>query len=333
MGGKRKFSEEDIMDLMAARNEMDRMEARMEAGKEEPVEFWSYADSPEIAKLAQQKKGFSLGSPTLDFLTGNIEPGELIVITAPTGVGKTTLARTLSWNMAQRDIPSLWFTLEESTPVFLRAFWGNDTGAQWSTDGTLTKVSGAPLYFPKDTEQVSFTNLQHIIKYASVKYGIQAVFIDHLHYLVQTRGRADMLGNFSLVLGDRVRELRRIALETKVTMFLIAHMTKTDEGTRPTLNDIRDSSFVAQEADHVFVLWRDRMKEPVIVNDGERSYEETFYPHTNCAVEKSRRTGRRGQIYLLHDRGLYREATQAQVSEIRSKIEMTKPKYATRPGG
>ena len=171
------------------------------------------------------------------------------------------------------------------------------------------------------------------IRVARLKYGVSCVFIDHLHYLARVHEQKQRMENFSIFLGDRVRELRRIATETGVTLFLVAHMAKTEDGARPTLADIRDSSFVAQEADAVFVLWRERLKEPMLVDSlgGNGKIEETFSPWTCLAVEKARRTGKRGQIYLLHENGLYHEATFAQIQAMKATIQIISPKYGRHP--
>lgn len=276
---------------------------------EEKVDFWSYEDAPEIIQKAEKKGMISSGLQNLDAILDGFEPGELVTVTAPTGIGKTSLCQTVTKSLVEDGVPSLWFTLEVSLANFLRPFVDNDEKAIM-TDGKVSKVSNLPIYFPKKLEQLSFIGLQSFIRQAQVKYGVKCVFIDHLHYLVRLHNKRHTTENFSLVLGDRVRELKRIALETGTVIFLVAHMAKTEDGKRPSLNDIRDSSFVAQESDSVIVLWRERRKTPIIetLPDGSE-YEETYLPFTELAVDKARRSGRRGQLTLSFDNGLYKIAT------------------------
>lgn len=294
------------------------------AAREEIFDFWRYEDAPEIiAKAGGSGGSFATGFSRIDKLLGGIGQGELIIITAPTGVGKTTLAQSFTWRMAHNAVPTLWFTLEVSLANFLRPFVSHDPEAVFSK-GTrydlatsvtgLQKVGKQPIYFPKNLEQVSWRTLKAMIWSAATELNVGAVFIDHLHYLVRLHERGPVMENMSLYIGDRLRELRRVAIETKTTIFLVAHMTKTPDGKRPTLNDLRDSSFVAQEADAVLVLWRDRLKNPVIREiDGEK-FEDPWSKYTGVAIEKARRTGARGELMLSWDRGLYTEASLEEIN-------------------
>ena len=90
------------------------------------------------------------------------------------------------------------------------------------------------------------------IKEAREKYGIRAVFIDHLHYLLDL----GQVKNPSLEIGTVIRGLKRLAIDHDVIIFLAAHTTKLKDDKVPTADDIRDSSFVGQESDCVMILWR-----------------------------------------------------------------------------
>ncbi len=269
--------------------------------------FLSYLDAPAILEESAMHRGKPVGFPTLDKMLDGVSAGELIVVTAPTGVGKSTFCQSITWNLARETKPCLWYTLEVSLPNFLMPFVKNDPGAQWEDTGKLLKVSSMPIYFPKDVEKLDFDSLKAAIRYAYLNYGVEHVFIDHLHYLLQHKD-IERSGNISMYIGDRLRQLRQIALETGVSIFLVCHLTKMEEGVRPTISNMRDSSFIAQEADAVLVLWRDRLKEPITVN----GFPETFSPIVHCALEKARRTGVRGMFDLGFHKGLYHELTEAE---------------------
>jgi replicative DNA helicase len=86
---------------------------------------------------------------------------------------------------------------------------------------------------------------------AKVKYRVQAVFVDHLHYLVDMSRHS-----ISIEIGSVMRSIKKLALRFNVCFFLIAHTTKIRPDTELDLGDTRDSSFIEQEADNVFYIWR-----------------------------------------------------------------------------
>jgi replicative DNA helicase len=89
----------------------------------------------------------------------------------------------------------------------------------------------------------------------------------------------------SLIIGGIMRELKKIALYRGITIVLIAHTAKIKFEAEPSLSDIRDSSFISQEADTVLMIWRNR---------------SALKPNQAVlAVLANRRTGQNGTIDLL----------------------------------
>jgi replicative DNA helicase len=69
----------------------------------------------------------------------------------------------------------------------------------------------------------------------------------------------------SLEIGAVMRKLKNICVDNNLKGFLIAHMQKSryidKKDPEPGLEDIRDSSFIAQESDNVFIIWRRKNKD------------------------------------------------------------------------
>lgn len=295
----------------------DDLEEINELEKEEDLldYFSSYAESPKIIEESKKHRGRPTGFETLDFLIGGVSSGELIVVTAPTGVGKTTLCQSISWKLAKTGMPSLWYTLEVSPENFIQPFITNDPEAKWDAGGKLLKVSSLPIYWPRKMENITFQKLKQAIRYAHLNFGVEHVFIDHLHYLISGKEMMQAKSS-SLFIGDRLRQLRQIAHETGVSIFLVAHIAKTSDDKQPTINDLRDSSFVAQEADVVVILHRERLPKPIIREDKGFQVETLHSSIVVGAVEKARRTGNRGVFYLQHSKGLYDEIKREEAKNI-----------------
>lgn len=197
----------------------------------------------ESLKHEEREKSIEIksGLPTLDRLIHGFEGGELTIISGLTGNGKTLFAQTLTRNFANQNIKSLWFSYEVRIDNFLKSF-GDDL----------------PLfYMPGRLKENSIDWITLRIYEAKLKYEIEAVFVDHLHYLIDMSNKH----HISMEIGTVMRSIKKLALRFNICFFLIAHTTKIRPEEELSLGDTRDSSFIEQEADNVFYIWRLLKKE------------------------------------------------------------------------
>lgn len=176
--------------------------------------------------------------PKLDKLIEGFQPGELITISGPTKNGKTLLGQTITKNFYDQQIISLWFSFEVPAKQFI---------AQFGKDLPL-------IYMPAMLKAASLPWLKDRIIEAQIKYNIKAIFIDHLHFLFDLMASK----NTSLQIGQVIRTLKSIAIERGLVIFLMAH---TQKGDGDSYSNIRDSSFVSQESDSVFMVKRSAKKD------------------------------------------------------------------------
>jgi len=273
----------DILEEELKRAEMSEgflVEMRRYSGEDRVISFQDYMEYikglPVTDKMMSQIK-------ELDDLTDGFETGELVVISAPTGMGKTSMLATLIKNFANQKIGSLLFTFEVSAQKFINKY-GEDVPVA---------------YLPKVIKDKSLDWIESKIIEAKVKYNIQAIFIDHLHYLI------DMfkLRNPSLEIGQIVRELKLLAIKYNIAVFLVAHLAKTTMEERINLDSIRDSSFVAQEADFVLLMWRDTQERTKKDYESRKAIE--YLTTTTLAVDKNRRSGKLGDVKLIMVNNLF----------------------------
>jgi replicative DNA helicase len=199
----------------------------------------------EALRLTQARGGIRLktGIKELDDLAQGIETGELIVISGPTKNGKTTLMETISHHVSTTEdtaiqtVP-LWFSFEVNIHQFARKY-----------NGQMPDIR-----VPLQLMQNSASWLEEKIWEAKLKYGSHVVFIDHLHFI------ADILQskNPSMDIGKIMRSLKSMALKHGVVIFLAAHTGKRRLNDKEEINsnDIRDSSFIPQEADTTWMVRR-----------------------------------------------------------------------------
>lgn len=274
--------------------------------KEIPKVNWEWYNeaAKKVKELDEKEKLFkttvSTGFSDLDdLLGGGFKPGELAILSAPTKQGKSTLAQTLSWNMAEKGIKSLWFTMEMSWQELTRKFMAMDEDLK---KGGLPSLN--PIHYPlENCMKAGDLQLQWLRETISEAIRIERtefVVIDHLHFLLPLK---DFNTNTSFLIGGIVREIKKMAVELKIPIMLIAHTTKLDIEKTPDINSIRDSSFIAQESDFTMIMWRIRDKEASkkTTYDGDEDNQIVYTNKAWLSLEANRRTGRTGRIKLWHD--------------------------------
>lgn len=197
--------------------------------------------------------------PLLDRFTHGFAPGELIAISGPRKAGKTLLAQTLTNSFEKQDVISLWFSYELPAREFINRFPGE-----------------LPVFvMPQKLKANSLEWLRMRIIEALTKYGIKAVFIDHLHFLFDLA----RMKNTSLEIGQVIRTLKTMCIELNIIIFLMCHMQKLSPFIEPADDNIRDSSFVSQESDAGIMVWRD-------VNTENQSLVKLCYHRRTGFLEK-----------------------------------------------
>jgi replicative DNA helicase len=234
-------------------------------------------DSVEFFKEIQKKKQqqnvcLKVGLPSLDKSTNGFLAGDLVVIAGPPGHGKTTLLQTFSSGIYHSDgTKVLWFPYENTQEDFLEKYPDFDQ-------------TSPVFYIPLEMTSGRLEWMKEKIKEAQAKFNIQAVFIDHLHYLLDYGDSKRHGDNLATILGSIMRELKLTAKQLRVVIFLAAHVRKTNEK-ELTQADLRDSFMVAAEADFVLLIWQ-----------GDVGSKEV-----TLKIDKNRRTGIRGKFPLRYE--------------------------------
>lgn len=221
--------------------------------------------------------------PKLDKITEGFETGELIVISGYTGHGKTSFCQSLTVNFEKQGINTLWFSYEMPARQF------------------LLKFQNLPLfYLPKELKESTLKWIEDRIIEAKIKYDIRVVIIDHLHFLLDfIRTKYP-----SLEIGTIVRSLKALAMTHNLVIFLVAHTSMPKGKGSPGLGDIRDSSFITQEADSAMVIQR-------ILPRGKNIYGNDAW----LTILKHRRMGTIGRkVKLLYKDKQFYEVDEREIS-------------------
>lgn len=239
----------------------------------------------ENKNVIQNIKSYEPSIWSLNNFTKGFQPGEVWVVSGPSKHGKTTLCETVGHDIYRQGGKCLWFFYEMPEQFLNRH-----------------KDSDDVFYIPRERKANQLSWIEDRILEAKMKYNIDTVFIDHLHYVV---GFANLMRNASLAIGDTMRYFKsEIADKLKILVFMVAHTMKVNFTEEPNESDIRDSSFITQEADGTLMVYR-RLKEGKKWND-----DDPFSNKSRIIVCNTRRSGvMHGKINLVKEGNyLYEEA-------------------------
>lgn len=194
--------------------------------------------------------GLHTGNWVLDRMTMGLAPGELTVIGGATSNGKTALSMNIAANVAKQGKSVLFVTLEMThgeAGVRFRKILGEEQYLN----------TAANIFFQKNDE-LSWKSIDGLVRKAKEEAECELVVIDHLHYFTrEVQNVADELGNIT-------KELKKNAIRHQLPIILISHTRKApDSHTRKTgINDLRGSSYIAQDADIVLMVERNLKEFP-----------------------------------------------------------------------
>lgn len=139
-----------------------------------------------------------------------------------------------------------------------------------------------------------------MMRYCAYERGIQHFIFDNVTKVINPANDA-MTEQWAFI-----RDCHQLARDTRMHVHLVMHSRKEGrEGNAPTMNDIRGTSTIVDQADQIVMTWRNRRKEELFdgtlsVEDGERA-ELQRAPDVLLCVEKAKFGGREGKIGLWRD--------------------------------
>lgn len=268
----------------------------------------------------------AVGVPTpfsaLNHMSGGLEDGRLYVLGAPPKQGKTNLAMSYMYGMAKEGNKSLFFSYEVDWKNVVRGFAKMEV-SDGLEPGSVDLPINIPIELHRDGNSLQLQWLREAVEKAKEE-GIQFVVIDYLHFLIPYQ----MTQNFSIVVGNVVREIKRIALDVGLPIMLIVAMKNLQTNRAPTVWDIRDSSMIMHEADDIMVMYRLRKSQAEkLTSLGKQkpkglpseidSSEEHEDPYSNISVlklEMSRKNGASGTVYLGHNGAYFKQLEKENIS-------------------
>ncbi len=240
----------------------------------------------EITKLAEQGShmaGVPTGFADVDNLFHGLRGGDLVILAARPGVGKTSFALNLATNAAKQGISVAFFSLEMSAGqlvqrilcaearISLSKIRGGyisegDWGAIADASNRLTKLE----LFIDDSPGLSILEARAKARreLRAVEPGKGLIIVDYLQLMQPPQTRRD--GNRAVEVGEISRGLKVLAKEMNMPVLALSQLSRAVEmrgKKRPQLSDLRESGSIEQDADIVMFIDRS-MDETEAEQDG-----------------------------------------------------------------
>lgn len=240
----------------------------------------------EVIRKAQdgtQQKGVPSGFRDLDNLTNGFQPGQMVIVAARPGVGKSTLGVDMMRHMSiHNGIPTLIFSLEMSEDEINQRVLSAESGVlladiragrldaeAWQRiDETRGRIKPAPMFIDA-TPELTIMDIVAKTKMYVARNGIKMVVIDYLQLIssgsVRSESRQQEVASWS-------RQIKLLAKSTGIPVVAVAQLNRGPEnrdGGMPRASDLRESGALEQDADIIMLLHREDVINPDSAKAGE----------------------------------------------------------------
>ena len=225
-------------------------------------------DLEERTRPNSRSAGIETGLRELDLATAGFRPGQLIVVGARTGVGKTLFALNATRAAAAAGHPVLYFTFEMSRieindrmMVAIAGIDGHRFMHRRLENDDVQKLSAAKqstAHWPiiwADKSDCRIGQLASIARRKWKRNGIRMIVVDYLQLVPTTPSNRKRYEE----VGEITRRLKLLANELRVPIIALAQLNRNSEGradAKPRSSDLRESGNLEQDADVVILLHR-----------------------------------------------------------------------------
>ena len=234
------------------------------------IVFNTYNHLRELQNLSKEDiVGLQTGYGDLDKVVVGFGKGDLVIVGARPGVGKTSFCLNLATNIAKKSKKAVCiFSLEMSNEQLVSRILSSEalvesgklrTGDlnndEWEKIANAASGLAETNIYIDDTTDVSITAMK--AKLRRVK-NLGLVVVDYLQLMESEKKRKD--GSRVNEIADISRGLKILAKELNVPVITCSQLsrgTEKEKERKPMLSDLRDSGSIEQDADMVIFLSRD----------------------------------------------------------------------------
>ena len=222
-----------------------------------------------IASNGGLAKGVPTGFVELDDVTNGLHPGQMIIIAARPGVGKSTVGLDFLRSCSIKNrMASVMFSLEMSKSEIVMRLLSAEakiklsdmrSGRMGDDDWTrlarrMSEISEAPLYID-DSPNLTMMEIRAKARRLRQRADLRLIVVDYLQLMTSGKkfeSRQQEVSEFS-------RSLKLLAKELDVPVVAISQLNRGPEqrtDKKPMLADLRESGSLEQDSDLVILLHR-----------------------------------------------------------------------------
>ena len=256
------------------------------------------------------------GFSRLDEILKGMSAGNLIILAARPKVGKTAFALSIAENVAKSGKTVAFYSLEmESSEIYERLLskrskipmstlidrrFRDKRRPQKVRDEEINKMAEAidEIYtLPIKINDNPACTVNDIRLESNLIKNLGLIVIDYLQLMRSTK----RVENRNLEVGTICRELKCLASELGVPILCLSQLNRTsDESTRPSPSELRDSGSIEQDANKVILMWS------IDKNLNERGLVESKTIGVDVALNRRGTTG----VTLFNFNGNYMKFTE-----------------------
>lgn len=290
----------------------------------------SYGDVLEHRLVnGEESDTLKTGIPELDEITGGLNNEDLIIVAARPGMGKTEFALTVAEGVAEstirigeEEIPRgvLVFSMEMSAqqvierqlagaanmPVSSLRKPSRMDDEDWARVSMgIKRLSGLQVWVV-DASKLTIEQIRAISERHKRKYpNLSLILCDYLGLIEKPRAERNDLAIAHISGG-----MKRMAKELKTPVMSLSQLSRDVEKRpkgqkRPVNSDLRDGGSIEQDADGIYMLYREGVYDP----------ESPAAPFAEIIVTKNR-FGELGTVYQQFKNGHFKPTDQAHAAEM-----------------
>jgi replicative DNA helicase len=200
----------------------------------------TYLEPPDANEVTPYQGHVRTGLSDLDHLLGGLNPSDLLIVAARTGVGKTALMLNFARNAAVGSHAKV-------------AIFSLEMAGEQLAHGIL---SHADIYVD-DTAMVQIPELRAKTMRLQREHGLDLVIVDYLQLISGNRSD-NRVQEISYI----TRSLKQLARELNIPIIAGSQLSRAPEQRQPhipMLSDLRESGSIEQDADVVMFIYREEM--------------------------------------------------------------------------
>jgi replicative DNA helicase len=253
--------------------------------------------------------GLDTGLSELDATLGGMRAGQLIVLGARPGAGKTALALALLAHVCRRSrVPGYLASLEMPRGEIVNRLLAMATGvnlhkitrgrvsaedAERLAGATAPEVYGETPLYVDDRAHSTSGRLHAQVRRMHRRHGVRFAAVDYLQLLTPIDSREGRVQQ----VGGMARDCKLIARDLEIPVLLLSQLNRQSEARgdgKPKLSDLRESGEIEQHADAVILLH---------VQPGQSDAQDCW--QVSALVAKNR-NGPVGEVPLVYRRSCVR---------------------------